>query len=133
MKNLQPREYAGHPVETDDDGFLLDSSQWTPAVGEAIAREIGIWPLTEKHWSVITLCREAAARDGKSPGVEQISRNSRISRKVLCRLFSSEPGRLAARIAGLRKPRDQSETKQGRRRAGDPHPTAAQNEERRPS
>lgn len=130
MMNLQTREYAGHSVETDDDGFLLDSSQWTPEVGEAIAREIGVWPLTEKHWSVITLCREDAAREGKSPGVERIARSSRISRKALHRLFLGEPGRLAARIAGLRKPPGPIRgSKQGRRRADDPHRAAALNEE----
>jgi TusE/DsrC/DsvC family sulfur relay protein len=101
---MPAREYAGRVVETNDEGFLLDSSQWTPDVGEAIAREVGIWPLTDRHWSVITFCREDAAREKQSPGMRRIAKNSGVDMKGLYQLFPKGPGKLAARIAGLRKP-----------------------------
>lgn len=50
--------YEGHQVDVNPEGFLLDSSQWSPAVAEAIAEEVGLAPLTERHWKVITFCRE---------------------------------------------------------------------------
>lgn len=94
-------EYARHAVPTDEDGFLLDASQWTPEIAEEIARELGIWPLTGEHWSVITFCREDAAREGRPPGVRRIAKLSGVGIKALHRLFPAGAGKLAARIAGL--------------------------------
>jgi TusE/DsrC/DsvC family sulfur relay protein len=101
---MQTHEYAGRLVETNDEGFLLNSGEWTPEVGEAIAREVGVWPLTEKHWSVITFCREDAAREGASPGLRRIAKSSGVDMKTLYQLFPKGPGKLAARISGLPKP-----------------------------
>ena len=101
---MPTREYAGRSIQTNDEGFLLDSSQWTREVGEEIAREVGVWPLTEKHWTVITYCREDAAREGQPPGMRRIAKNSGVDMKSLYQLFPKGPGKLAARIAGLPKP-----------------------------
>lgn len=102
---MPTRDYAGVSIQTNDEGFLTDSSQWTPQVGEAIAREVGVWPLTERHWSVITFCREDAAREGQSPGMRRIAKSSGVDMKTLYQLFPRGPGKLAARIAGLPKPK----------------------------
>jgi TusE/DsrC/DsvC family sulfur relay protein len=102
---MPTRDYAGVSIQTNEEGFMTDSSQWTPQVGEAIAREVGIWPLSEKHWSVITFCREDAAREGQSPGLRRIAKNSGVDMKALYQLFPRGPGKLAARIAGLLKPK----------------------------
>jgi dissimilatory sulfite reductase related protein len=96
--------YEGHQVDVNPEGFLLDSSQWSPAVAEAIAAEVGIAPLTERHWKVITFCREDAAREGQSPGLRRIAKLSGVDMKELYRLFPQGPGKLAARVAGLPKP-----------------------------
>jgi len=96
--------YEGHKVDVNPEGFLLDSSQWSPAVAEAIAEEVEIAPLTERHWKVITFCREDAAREGQSPGLRRIAKVSGVDMKELYQLFPQGPGKLAARIAGLPKP-----------------------------
>ena len=101
---MQAHEYAGRVVQLNEEGFLTDSSQWTPEIGEAIAQEVGVWPLSEKHWTVITYCREDAAREGQSPGMRRISKSSGVSMKELYALLPKGPGKLAARIAGLPKP-----------------------------
>ena len=101
---MPAREYRGHVVEVNEEGFLVDSSTWTPEVAEAIAEEIGIAPLRDKHWTVITFCREDAAREGQVPGLRRISKLSGVSTKELYELFPKGPGKLAARIAGLLKP-----------------------------
>jgi TusE/DsrC/DsvC family sulfur relay protein len=100
---MRTREYAGSAVQTDDEGFLLDGSQWTPDVGQEIARELGVWPLTEEHWSVIAFCREDAAREGRSPQARRIAKHTGVDGESLCRLFPDGVARLAARIAGLPK------------------------------
>ncbi len=93
-----------HTVELNDEGFLLDSAEWTPEAGEPLAREVGIGPLTDKHWQVITFCREDAAREGQSPGLRRISKQSGVGMKDLYKLFPKGPGKLAARVSGLAKP-----------------------------
>jgi len=97
-------EYAGHQVEVNDGGFLAQSSEWNPEIAEAIAREVGIAPLTDQHWKVLTFCREDAARQGQPPGLRRISKLSGVGTKELYALFPKGPGKLAARIAGLPKP-----------------------------
>lgn len=97
------REYRGHQVEVNDEGFLTDATQWTPEIGEAIAGEIGL-KLTPEHWKVITFCREDAAREGQPPGVRRISKLSGVGTKELYALFPKGPGKLASRVAGLPKP-----------------------------
>lgn len=94
----------GTTVGLNDEGFLLDSSQWTTEVGEALAADVGIAPLSDQHWQVITFCREDAARQGQSPGLRRISKMSGVGMKDLYRLFPKGPGKLAARVSGLPKP-----------------------------
>ena len=101
---MPAREYRGHVVTLNDEGFLVDSSQWTPDVAEAIAEEVGLPPLTDRHWQVISFCREDAAREGQPPGLRRISKMAGVTTKELYELFPKGPGKLAARVAGLPKP-----------------------------
>ena len=98
------QEYAGNSVEITDEGFLVNSDDWTPEIAEAIAEEVGLSPLTDKHWQVITFCREDAAAQGASPGLRRISKLSGVNMKEIYALFPKGPGKLAARVAGLKKP-----------------------------
>jgi len=34
-------DYAGHQVELNPEGFMTDSSEWTPEVAESMAAELG--------------------------------------------------------------------------------------------
>jgi tRNA 2-thiouridine synthesizing protein E len=97
------REYRGHQVDVNEEGFLTDATQWTPDVGEAIAQEHGLH-LTPDHWKVLTFCREDAAREGQPPGLRRISKLSGVGTKELYALFPKGPGKLAAMVAGLPKP-----------------------------
>ena len=101
---MPKREYAGRPVDLTEEGFLTDAGQWTPEVGAAMAAEISL-PLTERHWQVITFCRQDAAREGQPPGLRRISKLSGVETKELYQLFPKAPAKLAARVAGLPKPR----------------------------
>lgn len=97
-------ELAGIKLEVNDEGFLVDRNQWTPAVGEALAKKVGLVPLTDQHWKVITFCREDAAREGHPPTLRRISKLSGVAMGELYQLFPKGPGKLAALIAGLPKP-----------------------------
>ena len=98
-------EYAGVEVEVDEQGYMVDAAQWTPEIAEAIADEVGLPSLTEKHWQVITFCREDAAREGAAPQLRRISKLSGVPMKELYALFPKGPGRLAALVSGLPKPK----------------------------
>jgi tRNA 2-thiouridine synthesizing protein E len=98
-------ELAGKTVDFDEEGYMSDSSQWTPEVAEALAGEAGITSLTAEHWKVITFCREDAAKEGQPPGLRRIAKMSGVGTKDLYKLFPKGPGKLAARISGLSKPK----------------------------
>jgi tRNA 2-thiouridine synthesizing protein E len=102
---LSTQTIDGKDIHVTDEGFLADAAEWTPAIGESIATQLGI-TLTPEHWKVITYCREDAARQGgAAPGLRRIAQHSGVSMKDLYRLFPQGPGKLAARIAGLPKPK----------------------------
>jgi tRNA 2-thiouridine synthesizing protein E len=97
--------YAGRTVRLDEQGFLAQATEWTPEIAEAIAAEVGL-TLTAEHWKVIQACRDDAARNGgESPGLRRITQVTGVTTKDLYRLFPKGPGKLAARIAGLPKPK----------------------------
>jgi tRNA 2-thiouridine synthesizing protein E len=102
---MNTREIAGTQVHLDAEGFFATQAEWTPAMAEVLARENGI-ALTPPHWKVLTFCREDAAKNnGLSPGLRRISQLSGVGMKELYALFPKGPGKLAARIAGLPKPK----------------------------
>lgn len=92
------------PIALDAEGFLVDHRQWTPDVAEAFAAELGL-ALTAEHWKVLTFCREDFARQAQSPNVRRIAQLSGVPMKDLYRLFPKGPGKLAAKLAGLPKPK----------------------------
>jgi len=95
---------AGHAVSVDADGFMTDPQEWTPEIATGIAAAAGL-TLTERHWQVIEFCRRDAAEKGEPPGLRRIAQGAEIPMKELYQLFPRGPGILAARIAGLTKPK----------------------------
>ncbi len=96
---------AGAPVEVDAEGFMLDPNEWTREIAEQIARENGIDELTDRHWQVIDFCRADNAEKGTPPTVRRITKIGGIPTKEMYQLFPKGPGILAAKIAGLTKPK----------------------------
>ena len=95
---------AGHDVTVDADGFMTNRQEWTPEIARAIAASVGL-ELTERHWKVIDFCRADAAATGEPPGLRRIAQGAEVPIKELYQLFPKGPGILAARIAGLTKPK----------------------------
>ena len=102
MSNLDSAELQ---AQLDVEGFLIDGSSWTPEIAEAIARRAGIDSLGDKHWRVVALCREEAARRGRSPDLQRLCSLAALDLAALCHLFGADPGPTIARIAGHPKPR----------------------------
>jgi tRNA 2-thiouridine synthesizing protein E len=101
----ETRSLGGVTLAVDAEGFLADRSDWTPGVAEALASEAGIDALTDEHWRVIDFCRADAGDSGAAPGMRRITSQLGVPPRDLYRLFPGGPGILAARIAGLGKPK----------------------------
>jgi tRNA 2-thiouridine synthesizing protein E len=97
--------YAGAEVKLNDEGFFEDASEWTEAMAPEIARAEGIDELTEAHWTVIRFMRSQYEEKGTGPTVRVLGKTSGVSVKELYQLFPKGPAKLAAKIAGIPKPR----------------------------
>jgi TusE/DsrC/DsvC family sulfur relay protein len=96
---------AGVDVALDDQGFLEQPDQWTEDMAAEIARREGIDPLTPRHWQVIHFMRDEYFAKGTGPSVRALGKTSGVPIKELYQLFPKGPAKLAAKIAGIPKPR----------------------------
>jgi tRNA 2-thiouridine synthesizing protein E len=102
---MPTRTYAGTEVAVTDDGFFADPDGWREDMAPEIAREAGVDELTERHWQVIKFMRHEFAEKGTGPTVRVLGKTSGVGVKELYQLFPKGPAKLAARIAGIPKPR----------------------------
>jgi tRNA 2-thiouridine synthesizing protein E len=96
---------CGVDVELDGEGFFRDPAQWTEEMVPELAAAEGITDLTEDHRRVVKFMRVAYETKGTGPPVRALSREAGICVKDLYRLFPGGPAKVAARIAGIPKPR----------------------------
>jgi tRNA 2-thiouridine synthesizing protein E len=97
--------YAGTVVSLDADGFLADPGRWTEAMAAEIAAGEGIADLSDRHWQVIRFMRREYEKNGAAPNVRALAKTSGVAIKELYQLFPKGPAKLAAKIAGVPKPR----------------------------
>jgi tRNA 2-thiouridine synthesizing protein E len=96
---------AATDVELNDEGFFVHPDQWTEAMAPALAQREGIDELTEAHWQVIRFMRSEYLAKGSGPTVRVLGKSSGVSIKELYQLFPKGPAKIAAKIAGIPKPR----------------------------
>jgi TusE/DsrC/DsvC family sulfur relay protein len=70
-----------------------------------IARAEGIDQLTDRHWQVIKFMRHEYEENGTGPTVRILGKTSGVSIKELYQLFPKGPAKVAAKVAGIPKPR----------------------------
>ena len=99
------KEYAGKMIELDADGNLSRLSDWNEDVANAIAKEEGVCPLTDRHWIVINYMRKEFQVKGDAPSLRKLTKESGVETKELYSLFPGGPAKKAARIGGLPKPK----------------------------
>jgi TusE/DsrC/DsvC family sulfur relay protein len=102
---MTPSTLTGAPVARDPEGFFVDPEQWTEEMADEIARESGIDGLTDRHWLVIRFMRKAYLETGSAPSIRTLGKVSGVPIKELYQLFPKGPAKLAAKIAGIPKPR----------------------------
>ena len=90
-------------IEFDDEGFMVTAADWTKEVGGAIAEALEV-ELSDRHWQVINFAREDFENTGEPPTLRRITKQTGVEMKEIYQLFPDGPAKLAANIAGLKKP-----------------------------
>lgn len=110
MQVVDSIEFQGTKISVDDQGYLLDESNWSPTLAEHIASLYGL-KLTDEHWWVIDYIRKYYSENGFLPTIRVVVNafrraglKDRAKDRYLYGLFPKTPIRLACKIAGLHKP-----------------------------
>ena len=102
---MATKTVAGVDIEVDEQGFFTHPEQWTEGMAPELARAEGIDPLTDQHWTIIRFMRKEFDEKGTGPTVRVLGKTSGVTVKELYQLFPKGPAKIAARIAGIPKPR----------------------------
>jgi tRNA 2-thiouridine synthesizing protein E len=98
-------EIQGKTLQLDKDGHLASPGEWTEEIARELAVRDGVGELTDKHWTVIKFMRKVFQQEGEPPSIRRITQESGVDTKTLYQLFPNGPGRKAAKIAGLPRPK----------------------------
>jgi tRNA 2-thiouridine synthesizing protein E len=96
---------AGVAVDVNDEGFFTDPEQWTEAMVPELAAAEGLTELTEDHWRVVKFMRAEFLDKGTGPTVRLLAKSSGVPVRDLYLLFPKGPAKVAAKLAGIPKPR----------------------------
>lgn len=94
---------AGKECEVTEEGFLVNSGDWSMDVARAIALELAIHELTDTHLAVIAWLREQDEA-GVSMTLRKVGNSGVTDIKTFYTLFPGKPLKYASKIAGLPKP-----------------------------
>ncbi|MCW2483842.1 TusE/DsrC/DsvC family sulfur relay protein [Candidatus Symbiopectobacterium sp. NZEC135] len=95
-------EFEGRFIETDAQGYLLNSADWRESLAPLLAEQEDI-ALTDAHWEVVRFVRHSAIRMLVKAMAQKYGEEKGNSR-YLYRLFPKGPAKQATKIAGLPKP-----------------------------
>jgi tRNA 2-thiouridine synthesizing protein E len=98
-------EILGKILLLDKDGHLTNPGDWSEEIARELAVREGIGELTAQHWVVIRFMRRVQEQDGEPPSVRRITQESGVDTRALYQLFPGGPGKKAAQIAGLPRPK----------------------------
>ncbi len=103
-------EVNGTTYETDEEGYLLNLSEWTADIGKVLAQGENV-EMTESHWEVVNFLRDYYNEYQIAPAVRVLTKAigkqlgaEKGNSKYLYELFPYGPAKQACKIAGLPKP-----------------------------
>jgi len=97
-------EFKGKSFDVDEDGFILDYTQFCEEWIEYVKDQEGISEMTDEHTLVIKVLQEYYEKNGIAPMVRVLSKLTKFKLKHIYELFPSGPGKGACKMAGLPKP-----------------------------
>ena len=103
-------EINGTTYETDEEGYLLNLSEWNEELANIIAKTENV-DMTPSHWEVVTFLRDYYSEYQIAPAVRVLTKAigkqlgpDKGNSKYLYELFPYGPAKQACKIAGLPKP-----------------------------
>ena len=103
-------EVNGKPYETDEEGYLVNLSDWTEEVAEHIAKTENV-EMSQNHWEVVNFLRKYYDEYQIAPAVRVLTKAigkqlgpEKGNSQYLYELFPYGPAKQACKIAGLPKP-----------------------------
>ncbi|MGY2266962.1 TusE/DsrC/DsvC family sulfur relay protein [Pseudomonas sp. SDO5561_S422] len=97
-------------LELDKDGYLVDLTEWSSDVANALATTEAL-ELTPEHWEILELLRGFYDEFQLSPATRPLIKYTALklgpekgNSLHLNRLFKGTPAKLAAKLAGLPRP-----------------------------
>ena len=103
-------EVNGRHLEIDEEGYLVNTSDWSPEVAEAMSSMDGL-ELGQDHWEIIKFLREYYDQYQIAPAIRILTREvgkklgeEKGNSKYLFDLYPLGPAKQACRYAGLAKP-----------------------------
>ena len=103
-------EVNGKSLATDEEGYLINLSDWTEEAAQELAKSEGV-TLTDAHWEVVHFLREYYNEYQIAPAVRVLTKAigkklgpEKGNSKYLYELFPYGPAKQACKIAGLPKP-----------------------------
>jgi len=103
-------EVNGTTYETDEEGYLLNLSEWNEDIGKVLATSENV-EMTPGHWEVVNFLRDYYNEYQIAPAVRVLTKAigkqlgaDKGNSKYLYELFPYGPAKQACKIAGLPKP-----------------------------
>jgi len=96
------KNIAGKEVNVNEEGYMVNFSQWDKEVGSELAKEANI-ELTPRHWEVIEYLQ--GEFKSESPlSIRKIGKSGVVDIKEFYQLFPIAPLKTASKISGIPKP-----------------------------
>ena len=99
---MATKTIAGQSVELNDEGYMVDASQWSKEIAAEMAKEQGI-ELTDKHYEVLEVLRNASEK-GETLTIRRVGKSGITDIKGLYQLFPGGPLKYSSKYAGIPKP-----------------------------
>ncbi|MCR4345831.1 MAG: TusE/DsrC/DsvC family sulfur relay protein [Sulfuricaulis sp.] len=105
-----PITVAGKTIETDEEGYLANRTDWSEEIAKEMAK-IDNCDLSPNHWEVLNFLREYYEEYQIAPAVRVLTKAigkklgpDKGNSKYLYELFPYGPAKQACKYAGLPKP-----------------------------
>ena len=99
---MAQKTIAGQSVEVNDEGYMVDASQWNREIAAEMAKEEGM-DLTDKHYEVLEFLRNANEK-GETLTIRRVGKSGIVDIKGLYQLFPGGPLKFSSKYTGIPKP-----------------------------
>jgi dissimilatory sulfite reductase related protein len=89
-------------IEVNEEGFMINFSQWNKEIGEELAKEALI-ELSPRHWQIIDYIQDEYRKEVPL-SIRKIGKSGVVDIKEFYALFPKAPLKTVTKIAGVPKP-----------------------------